>query len=56
MGGLKGAAEYEKLSGYEDGFAQKGMDAQSVVHAVITLFIIFSNVVYFIDKYNEARA
>lgn len=56
MGGLKGAAEYEKLSGYEDGNARKGMDAQSVVHAVITLFIIFSNVVYFIDKYNESRA
>lgn len=56
MGGLKGAAEYEKLSGYEDGTARKGMDAQSVVHAVITLFIVFSNVIYFVDKYNESRA
>ena len=55
MGGLKGAAEYEKLTGYEDGTALKGMDAQSVVHAVITLFIIFSNIVYFVDKYRQAQ-
>jgi len=55
MGGLKGAAEYEKLIDYDDGDARKGMDAQSVVHLVITLFIIFSNVIYFIDKYQQSQ-
>ncbi len=54
MGGLKGAAEYEKLIAYH-GEARKGMDAQSVVHMVIVLFIVFANIVYFVDEYRKKR-
>jgi len=54
MGGLKGAAEYEKLIEYE-GNARKGMDAQSVVHLVIVMFIVFSNIIYFVGEYRRKR-
>jgi hypothetical protein len=58
LGGMKGAAEYEKLlsARYPDmarfyqttrGFtATKGMDGQTVIHAVIILFILIGNVAY----------
>jgi len=58
LGGMKGAAEYEKLlaARYPDlarfyqstrGFtATKGMDGQAVTHAVIILFILIGNVAY----------
>ena len=52
MGGLKGAAEYEQLLGI-NGDARKGMDAQSVVHMVIVLFILLSNGIYFYDEYKK---
>jgi hypothetical protein len=52
MGGLKGAAEYELLLDM-GGEARRGMDAQSVVHMVIILFIILSNVIYFVDEYRK---
>lgn len=55
MGGLKGAAEYEKLIDY-NGDARKGMDAQSVVHLVIVGFIVFSNIIYFVDEYRQKQA
>ncbi|MFP4498241.1 MAG: hypothetical protein ACLFQV_08515 [Vulcanimicrobiota bacterium] len=55
MGGLKGAAEYEKLMEF-NGEARKAMDAQSVVHLMIVLFIVFSNVIYFIDEYQKKQA
>jgi len=55
MGGLKGAAEYEALIKL-NGMARKGMDAQSVVHILIILFILFANVVYFIDKYRNKKS
>ena len=55
MGGLKGAAEYEKMIDF-NGDARKGMDAQSVVHLVIVLFILFSNFVYFVDEYRKKTA
>lgn len=42
LGGLKGAAEYEKLVGKPDK-ATKGMDAQSVAHLVIIGFILLGN-------------
>ncbi|MBI2252849.1 MAG: hypothetical protein HYU63_08960 [Armatimonadetes bacterium] len=49
MGGLKGASEYEKLVG-APGDAIKGMDAQSVAHLLIVLLIIFTNLIYFLEK------
>ena len=47
LGGLKGAAEYETLIGAPDD-TTKGMDAQSIVHALIVIFILLGNVVYFV--------
>jgi hypothetical protein len=44
LGGMAGAAEYEKLRG-EKGTATKGMDAQSLAHAFIALCIVAGNVV-----------
>ncbi len=46
MAGLKGAAEYETLINYK-AQAVEGMRPQSVTHALIVFFIIFSNVVFF---------
>ncbi len=55
LGGLKGAAEYETLVG-APGDATKGMDAQSVVHAVIVLLIVLGNVTYFATRRRQAPA
>jgi len=52
LGGLKGAAEYETLLGYP-GDATKGMDAQSVVHALIVVFIVLGNIAYFVARRRE---
>jgi len=49
LGGLKGAAEYELLIN-KPGFATKGMDAQSVAHLVIILFILIGNIGYFATR------
>ena len=49
LGGLKGAAEYEKLVG-EPGLGTSGMDAQSIAHLVIILFIILSNIFVLLEK------
>ncbi|MFH1676193.1 MAG: hypothetical protein ABIC40_04130 [bacterium] len=49
LGGLKGAAEYEWLSGHKDR-AIKGMTAQSWVHALIVVLVIISNIFYFITR------
>ena len=46
LGGMKGAAEYERLVKHP-GLGSRGMDSQSVAHAVIIVFIIFANVAYF---------
>ena len=43
MGGMKGAAEYERLAGLF-GDARRGMDAQSMVHVVIVILVILGNV------------
>lgn len=55
LGGLKGASEYELLvegAGYtrERKTATIGMDAQSVVHVLIVLFILLGNVAYFASR------
>lgn len=47
--GLRGAAEYEVLLGAPGAGAAK-MDAQSMGHMVIILFIILGNIAFFLDK------
>ncbi len=54
LGGMKGAAEYEKLV-KRPGTAQRGMDAQSVSHIVVFLFILIGNIAYFSVKGTRKR-
>ena len=49
LAGMPGAAEYEQLVGVK-GIATRAMDAQSVAHLVIVLFIVLGNVGYFIER------
>ncbi len=49
LGGMKGAAEYEKLS-RNPGRATRGMDPQSIIHLLIIVFITLGNVGYFVSK------
>jgi len=44
LGGMAGAAEYEKLRG-EKGQATRGMDAQSLAHLFVALCIVMGNIV-----------
>jgi hypothetical protein len=67
LGGLKGASEYEHLiiSRYPKlrphynrvgvYTAMKGMDAQTVDHAIIMVFILFGNIVYFLIRRRDRR-
>lgn len=50
LGGLKGAAEYESVV-EEKGLATSGMDAQSLAHLVIILFIVIANVTYLFERW-----
>ncbi len=43
IGGMKGAAEYERLIG-EFGDGRRGMDAQSLVHTIVVLLVVLGNV------------
>jgi len=54
LAGMPGAAEYEKLIGHP-GIGTSGMDAQSVAHVVIVLFIILGNLGYFIERNRERK-
>ena len=49
LAGLKAAAEYEQLVGAPD-LATSGMDAQSVAHLIIIIFIAIGNINYWRDK------
>jgi len=49
IAGLKGAAEYEKLTNRQDA-ALRGMDAQSIAHIVVIGFILIGNVAYFATR------
>ena len=49
IAGMPGAAEYEKLIGTK-GMGFSGMDAQSIAHVVIVLFIILGNITFFIER------
>ncbi len=54
LGGLKAAAEYEKLIAVP-GEATIKMDAQSVAHLIIIIFILIGNISYFVAKKNAGR-
>ena len=54
LGGMKGAAEYETLLKFK-GTGSAGMDAQSIAHSLIIVFIIFGNVIYFIARRKERK-
>ncbi|MFQ6099157.1 MAG: hypothetical protein ACE5O2_15605, partial [Armatimonadota bacterium] len=45
LAGLKGAAEYETLTEHE-GMGLAGMDAQSIAHCVIIVFVLIGNTAY----------
>ncbi|HVP57750.1 MAG TPA: hypothetical protein VMU02_06600 [bacterium] len=49
IGGMKGAAEYEKLVKMP-GLATIGMDSQSIAHMLIIGFIALGNVIYWFEK------
>jgi len=49
MGGMRGAAEFEQISGYP-GRAMKFMVGQSVAHIIVCLFIIIGNIAYFATR------
>ena len=53
--GLRGAAEYELLSG-SPGVASAGMDAQSLGHLLIIGFIVVGNVAYIMSKRESRNA
>lgn len=67
LGGLKGASEYERLiidryANLRETYrrpglytAMKGMDAQTVDHAIIMVFILFGNIVYFLIRRRDKR-
>ena len=52
LGGLKGAAEYERMIDIE-GAGVRGMDAQSMAHLLIVCFIVLGNIGFFIQKYKQ---
>jgi hypothetical protein len=43
IGGMKGAAEYEKQAGFF-GDARRGMDAQSLVHVIVVVLVLLGNI------------
>jgi hypothetical protein len=53
LGGMAGAAEYEKVRG-EKGTATKGMDAQSLAHIFVALCIVMGNVVQWVKRREAA--
>lgn len=55
LGGMKGAAEYEKLVGVK-GLGTRGMDAQSVSHLVVFAFILIGNLAYFTLRAFKGKA
>lgn len=55
LGGMKGAAEYEKMLGRE-GSATRGMDAQSLAHLLIIFFVILGNIGYFATRSRKKKS
>ncbi len=68
LGGMKGAAEYEKLlagaypelaayyGGTRSFTAKKGMDGQTVLHAIVLLLILLGNVAFFQQRRSKREA
>ena len=54
LGGMRGAAEYEKLIGIL-GTATTGMQAQSIVHILIIALVVLGNVGYFLGRGRRKR-
>lgn len=54
LAGLRAAAEYEKLTG-KIGTGTVGMDAQSMAHVLIVLFVILGNAAMFLGKQKARR-
>jgi hypothetical protein len=54
IGGMKGAAEYEKRMGIF-GDARRGMDAQSLVHVIIALLVILGNIALLATRKSAGR-
>jgi hypothetical protein len=54
LGGMRGAAEYERLVNHP-ARGSRGMDAQSIAHLVIILFIVFANISYFAHRRAEKK-
>jgi len=55
LSGLRGAAEYEILIN-KGTVARKGMDVQSVAHALIIAFIVLGNVTFLVERRRARRA
>jgi hypothetical protein len=55
ISGLRGAAEYEILIG-KGTVARKGMDVQSVAHALIIAFIVLGNIAFIVERRRARRA
>lgn len=51
--GMRGSAEYEKLTGVA-GQATAGMDAQSLAHVLLVLFIVLGNIGYLAARETDA--
>ncbi|UCD17830.1 MAG: hypothetical protein JSV44_02695 [Candidatus Zixiibacteriota bacterium] len=54
LGGMKGAAEYERLI-EKSGSAIRGMDAQSLVHLLTILFVIIGNAGFFMTRKRKRK-
>ena len=54
LGGMKGAAEYEKMAG-KLGSATRGMDSQSLVHLLVIFFVILGNIGFFASRSKENK-
>lgn len=54
LAGMPGAAEYEALIG-KAGIGTSGMDAQSIAHIVIVLFIIFGNIAFYLERQRSKK-
>jgi hypothetical protein len=54
IGGMKGAAEYERLMGIS-GDARRGMDAQSMVHVIIVLLVVLGNAAFLASRRGAPR-
>ncbi len=54
MGGLAGAAEYEMIVDRR-ARATKGMEAQSIAHLLIIIFIILGNIGFLVERSRRRR-